>query len=201
VIGKDGLAGGDQFAEAIAAGALGQVGFERLAGDVMRRRQLHVELAGADHQMSIAHAEVEPHSEIREALIERVDQRAGLVGGDVAGAVVDHGAARQGDQVAAEDGLVVGDGDALGGRFQRRSAGVAFSDVVADHRQNGHVAAGRVALRDVADQPELTGRGERIDHGLVSGLEGGLAAQSVQGSVGGAVGDDNGVLHGGDAWA
>ena len=119
----------------------------------------------------------------RQPLIQVADEDSGLFGGDVIGAVVGHdfvpvvGLVTQGDQVAADGVLAAGEGKAHAGGFQRGTAGVAVSRVIAHGGQVGHIAARRHTGGNGAGHAAKAFCRQPVHDRFVGGLHGGFSSQ------------------------
>ena len=102
------------------------------------------------------------------------------------------------DEVAADRPVVGAEGNAHGGGFERRPAGVDGEGVVAEEAERGHVAGRRQRPRHVVGAADDAGLGDAVHVRLAGRLQRRLAAEGVLRFVGAAVGDDDDVLHAGN---
>ena len=203
VVGQDFAAGFHQAVDLFGAAALRQMPRGRPAQDVVRRRgpKLAPAVPAMDQQVAVAHAGVKLPVLVAQGFGDIAEERPAFLGRDSPGRIIDHRALDHGYQVAAEDQVVPGQGDVPGQGLQRRAAGVDGGRVVAQQAEDGHVAAGRQVLGDIARRAEAALGGHAVEGRAVGQLEGGAAPQRVLRQVAGPVGDDDGVFHRALSWS
>ena len=154
-----------------------------------------------DQAVAVADARVQAAALAVEVFFEEFDQFARLGGGDLAGAVIDHGLVfilllvRKGDEVAAQGHVGIFQIDADGDRLEGRAAGVAGVRVVPHHRKVGNVAARLEPRGHGAAKPDLRALCQGVDVRLSGRLQGRLAAQLFEGPIGHAVAQNYDVFH------
>ncbi|MCU0225524.1 MAG: hypothetical protein MUF27_15960 [Acidobacteria bacterium] len=198
VIGQQGGGTLHQVVDPLRARAARPVVRDRLVRDVVRRlaAQLHRRGVGQQQQVAIRDAGVELAPLRAERGAEVGHDPVGLGLRDVAGGEVLHPAVLDRHQVAAEDHLVRARAQPLGGGLDRRAAGVEAVRVVAHQRERADVGAGGEARGDRDRAAQLSARGDRVHVGDARGFQGRPAVELGQREVGGAVGEDDRVLHG-----
>ena len=169
----------------ILAVAQRQIGLDRSACDVVRRCE-SAQIGGAvipDQAVPISNTGIEPESIVAQCLFHCLHQDACLFGGDIAGAVVHHGAIlivrliAQCHQIAAQrniGGLHV-DADASG--LQRRTAGVILHRVIAQNREVCHIAARLHAILHGLNQTNGCFLCQSVHVGGIRCLQRGLVSQ------------------------
>ena len=168
----------------------------------MRRGELRARLRVAQYEtLAIGNPGIEAHRRRGKARIDGVNQFAGLGGGDLAGAVIDHDGRferlrlRQRNEVAAVRHVrgVQFDADARG--FKRRAAGIIDLGIVAEHREVGGVAAGAHAFRDGAHHPEQAVARHAIHSRMLRHVERRFPVQLRHRHVRHAVAEEYDILH------
>src|SRR5262249_32936193 len=96
---------------------------------------------------------------------------------------------------AAENPVGGRERNALRGGLERRSAGVVNGGVVAEQAHRRDVGSGFESVRHGAGQTLSTGEGDAVHVRRVRSFDRRFSAQLLQRFVGGAVGNDDRVLH------
>ena len=151
--------------------------------------------------MAVAGAGVELKFFVIEGFPDGIHQDVSVLGGDLAGAVVDDGLLGvglffgNGDDITAEDDVSVLHGNTHAEGFQGGAAGIILLGVITQHRQVCHVAAGLHGRRNGPGQAHGAFTRQFVHRGSRSAFQGGLAAQRLQRLVGHAVAQDHDILH------
>jgi len=159
------LQGGPSGILAVAVPGGGDV----LACEIMGWNGLHLRVIAPDQQdMTVAHTRMEVEGVGRAFRIKGGDKLARLFAADVPGGIVDHlyppvCFMGQGDQVAAEGGLLRAQGQAHGRGFERGAAGVILLGPVAQQGKVGHVTTRWIALRDGTGEKQFAPAAEGVE--------------------------------------
>ena len=180
---------------------LRQVGTDDLAQMVMGLSHVQNIAILPDGDMAVAGTGIELKFFIIECLADGVHQDVGILGGDLAGTVVDDGLfcvglfLADGDDVAAEDDVGVLHGNTHTEGFQGGSAGIILLGIIAQHCEICHIAAGFHRGRNGPGQTHGAFSSQFVHGRSRSAFQRRSAAQRFQGLISHAIAQDDDILH------